>query len=860
MGFTFHVSLHTWRITSYFRTPFHRLLSRYVSWLTLKFVPIYTCDLSRPFAMASSSPTTSIPIQEPVFLQFLHDVHHAYLLLHRAMALLPPTLIPNIEPTPLPSTDVWNQPDGLRPHYSDLTNAFIDGVHIPSPDIAEEEALMNELLEPNLPEPHQHVAAPPPDALPEPSKLSTTASTPPKRKQKAKATPKAPAKRRRLHEHSRSRSSSPLSTWTLEDKQKLRTLKSDEKSRFSWRVISTKMGKSEEDVRSMWNKLKDKLGWPPATWKQEKDIPRHRFTMFYIQLRLSHYTMLWKSNSTSQHFVTTVSLILATLTDLNLLYSSVHTLLQPFIMSLRTHLDRYCQQRAMANDRISPTRRSRSPTRAPSSTTGSSPFQRPPGWTPPSTTPHRPVILQLDLKPMQQLAARNPYYNILTPKVAGNLTTETYDSLFQTFKVIYPDYARSHFVSDLKTVVTDTLLQRWSIHLQATDFYMMIDTDQGAQMLDDLPHSLLDILNWFYPSWKTHQHLDAFTSRECTPLLLTPHPDPQDTGFAVHIQVIPRGHPFVTATRYTKTAAWHPQHAHLYKKKKGPLVEILSHSVDHLYYQFLLVHFLFSRRFTELLFPSDVVPTSIWTSVDKFRLQFVSTLFLLLLYMADHKTDGVPRMIPALSSMTPTDGTNTHLRPDDPTTASYIPRAARMTPTSTTVHTIFTKKLSYPFTSRPDELWILERTADGRETWKPVEAFLENMHLTRDRATLRATANNWRQYYEIPIQSSSSSTATSFPVLPHPEHTNVHVSQPYEAIPDQLYILQSCWGRSAQHHSQGTTISLSWPPWRSTPPSSPSTTLHRTLHSNNPTTPVHHPHRPSPADEPGPMDMSDSSV
>ena len=224
-------------------------------------------------------------------------------------------------------------------------------------------------------------------------------------------------------------------------------------------------------------------------------------------------------------------------------------------MSLRNHLDRYCQQRAMANDRISPTRRSRSPTRAPSSATGSSPFQRPPGWTPPSTTPHRPVILQLDLKPMQQLAARNPYYNILAPKVAGNLSTETYDSLFQTFKVIYPDYARSHFVSDLKTVVTDTLLQRWSIHLQATDFYMMIDTDQGAQMLDDLPHSLLDILNWFYPSWKTHQHLDAFTSRECSPLLLTPHPDPQDTGFAVHIQVIPRGHPFVTATRYTKTAA-----------------------------------------------------------------------------------------------------------------------------------------------------------------------------------------------------------------------------------------------------------------------------------------------------------------
>ena len=107
-------------------------------------------------------------------------------------------------------------------------------------------------------------------------------------------------------------------------------------------------------------------------------------------------------------------------------------------MSLRTHLDRYCQLRAMSHETISPTRRSRSPTRASSSAMGSSSLQHPPNRTPP-TTPHRPVIFQLDLKPMQQLAVRNPYYNILTPKVAGNLPTATYDSLFQTFKVIYPD-------------------------------------------------------------------------------------------------------------------------------------------------------------------------------------------------------------------------------------------------------------------------------------------------------------------------------------------------------------------------------------------------------------------------------------
>ena len=40
--------------------------------------------------------------------------------------------------------------------------------------------------------------------------------------------------------------------------------------------------------------------------------------------------------------------------------------------------------------------------------------------------------------------------------------------------------------------------------------------------------------------------------------------------------------------------------------------------------------------------------------------------------------------------------------------------------------------------------------------------------------------------------------------------TGVHSARPY------LYILQSCWGRSAQHHSQGSPISLYWPPWRST--------------------------------------------
>ena len=104
---------------------------RHSSLFTFNSFPLTFSEPVRPRAMASSSPTTSIPIQEPVFLQFLHDVHHAYLLLHRAMALLPPTLIPNIEPTPLPSTEVWNQPEGLRPDYSDATRLLPTSLLMP---------------------------------------------------------------------------------------------------------------------------------------------------------------------------------------------------------------------------------------------------------------------------------------------------------------------------------------------------------------------------------------------------------------------------------------------------------------------------------------------------------------------------------------------------------------------------------------------------------------------------------------------------------------------------------------------------------------------------------------------------------
>ena len=128
-----------------------------------------------------------------------------------------------------------------------------------------------------------------------------------------------------------------------------------------------------------------------------------------------------------------------------------------FIMSLRSHLDRYCMSRAMAADPISTATRSRSPHADRQATSSRpSPFCRPPGWQPPLPQVHRPVILQIDLKPMRQLAIRDSYYNILAPQVTGNLSTSEYDGPFQIYKVTR---------SSTRTTPPDTILENlkhWS--------------------------------------------------------------------------------------------------------------------------------------------------------------------------------------------------------------------------------------------------------------------------------------------------------------------------------------------------------------------------------------------------------------
>ena len=243
------------------------------------------------FAMASSSANTSIPLHELIFQQFLHDVHHAYLLLHRAMALLPPTMIPNMEPAALPSTGVWDQPEGLLPQYSAHTNAYIDNffhtfgdeIPIASPTNDDDKDKPEDLHHSMLPEPYTHVTAPDPAELHDSCRFSNKDKTPAKRP-KPKTTPKAPAKRQRRKEKSPPRSPSPTSPWTLDEKKKLRLLKADERSRYSWKAIASKLGKTEHDVRTMWTSIKDDSEWPPGF-----ELCRHVFWCKIAASSLSHF-------------------------------------------------------------------------------------------------------------------------------------------------------------------------------------------------------------------------------------------------------------------------------------------------------------------------------------------------------------------------------------------------------------------------------------------------------------------------------------------------------------------------------------------------------------------------------------------
>ena len=141
-------------------------------------------------------------------------------------------------------------------------------------------------------------------------------------------------------------------------------------------------------------------------------------------------------------------------------------------MSLRAHLDRYCMGRAMANEHISATPRSRSPPLDRNATsTPPSPFFRPPGWQPPVPQAHRPVILQIDLKPMQQLAVTISFLL----KLRATYRQLNMMASFRYTRLSTPDYASHHYIEEIETLVVTTFGQRWAIFLNSTDFCLTVD-------------------------------------------------------------------------------------------------------------------------------------------------------------------------------------------------------------------------------------------------------------------------------------------------------------------------------------------------------------------------------------------------
>ena len=59
----------------------------------------------------------------------------------------------------------------------------------------------------------------------------------------------------------------------------------------------------------------------------------------------------------------------------------------------------------------------------------------------------------------------------------------------------------------------------------------------------------------------------------------------------------------------------------------------------------------------------------------------------------------------------------------DPMSNRYIPRAARAVPHDEIVHTIEFRKITYPLTDRPAELWIVETNHHGHTQWRTLERF-----------------------------------------------------------------------------------------------------------------------------------------
>ena len=163
---------------------------------------------------------------------------------------------------------------------------------------------------------------------------------------------------------------------------------------------------------------------------------------------------------------------------------------------------------------------------------------------------------------------------------------------------------------------------------------------------------------------------------------------------------------------------------------------------------------------------------------------------------------------------------------NDPISNRYIPREARAVPDEEVVHTIEFRKITYPLTDRPAELWIVEANHRGHKHWRTLERFLDDFAINplgappdyamASCAHLETLALQWREYYNVPHPFPHGGPPQLQElrrhILPQQIDPNTTFEGPHASIPNQQPLLRACWGCSAFRHSQGNpALSLSVP-------------------------------------------------
>ena len=115
-------------------------------------------------------------LNDGTFRAFLHDVHHAYLLLHRAFRLIPPTVIPDLVPMPHPGLEELDQPDALQPTSSPVPSPTDEEAENEMFRLATDQELPHRMATAKVPPPVRHLAAP--DARDVPIPPSTRSKSP----------------------------------------------------------------------------------------------------------------------------------------------------------------------------------------------------------------------------------------------------------------------------------------------------------------------------------------------------------------------------------------------------------------------------------------------------------------------------------------------------------------------------------------------------------------------------------------------------------------------------------------------------------------------------------------------------------